>query len=222
MARSSSSNGWPMSPAARSTSRRTRGSNSKPWRWWRKCAGLAAAIGSKIRLRAVRWPRQGDSRRRRHASSSTATTTQNGWCHHRSFAPVYVDELYTHPKSHHVAVHATPPPPQQPITGNDAGKVASRRRNAAAIDAGAKNAGESGKAPRKKATTATATAASNGGKMRGGVRRLVMSPMRGGGVCGMGEVDVRAEMFIRKFREEMRLQSQKSAEEFHAMLARGL
>jgi hypothetical protein len=40
----------------------------------------------------------------------------------------------------------------------------------------------------------------------------------------MGEVDVdvRAEMFIRKFREEMCLQSQRSAEEFQAMLARGL
>lgn len=38
----------------------------------------------------------------------------------------------------------------------------------------------------------------------------------------MGEVDVRAEVFIRKFREEMRLQNQKSAEEFQAMLARGL
>jgi hypothetical protein len=38
----------------------------------------------------------------------------------------------------------------------------------------------------------------------------------------MGEVDLRAELFIRKFREDMRLQSQRSAEEFQAMLARGL
>jgi hypothetical protein len=37
----------------------------------------------------------------------------------------------------------------------------------------------------------------------------------------MGEVDLRAELFIRKFREDMRLQSQRSAEEFQAMLARG-
>ena len=38
----------------------------------------------------------------------------------------------------------------------------------------------------------------------------------------MGEVDVRAEMFIAKFREEMRLQRQKSLEKYHEMLARGL
>jgi len=55
---------------------------------------------------------------------------------------------------------------------------------------------------------------------------LLRSPGRGGGVLGvvkgMGEVDLRAELFIRKFREDMRLQSQRSAEEFQAMLARGL
>ena len=38
----------------------------------------------------------------------------------------------------------------------------------------------------------------------------------------MGEVDVRAEMFIAKFREEMRLQRQRSLEQYQEMLARGL
>jgi hypothetical protein len=55
---------------------------------------------------------------------------------------------------------------------------------------------------------------------------LMRSPGRGGGVLeavkGMGEVDLRAELFIRRFKEDMRLQSQRSAEEFQAMLARGL
>ncbi|XP_008791597.1 uncharacterized protein LOC103708446 [Phoenix dactylifera] len=41
-------------------------------------------------------------------------------------------------------------------------------------------------------------------------------------VGGMGEVDLRAEMFIRKFREEMRLQRQRSFGEYQEMLARGV
>ncbi|KAG1353931.1 hypothetical protein COCNU_07G000430 [Cocos nucifera] len=41
-------------------------------------------------------------------------------------------------------------------------------------------------------------------------------------VEGMGDVDWRAEMFIRKFREEMRLQRQRSFGEYQDMLARGV
>ncbi|KAJ3680206.1 hypothetical protein LUZ60_016484 [Juncus effusus] len=38
----------------------------------------------------------------------------------------------------------------------------------------------------------------------------------------MGEVDLRAEMFIKKFKEEMKLQRQRSCEEYHDMLARSV
>ncbi|PKA59248.1 hypothetical protein AXF42_Ash001341 [Apostasia shenzhenica] len=38
----------------------------------------------------------------------------------------------------------------------------------------------------------------------------------------LGDVDLRAEMFIRKFKEEMRLQRQKSFGEYQEMLTRGL
>ncbi|KAG8086700.1 hypothetical protein GUJ93_ZPchr0010g10243 [Zizania palustris] len=166
------------------------------WRWWRRCAGLAAVIHSKIRRRAVRWGvhgGRGRGRGRRRSSSSL----QSGWCHHRSSAPVYVDELYSRPKTHHVAVHEAPPP-QQPSS------------KLAAPAGTSNNAATANKAA---AAAATATNA--------GARSVLMSPRRGV-AARMGEVDLRAELFISKFREEMRLQSQQSAEEFHAMLARGL
>ncbi|XP_010920480.1 uncharacterized protein [Elaeis guineensis] len=41
-------------------------------------------------------------------------------------------------------------------------------------------------------------------------------------VAGMEDVDLRAEMFIRKFKEEMRLQRQRSFGEYQEMLARGV
>ena len=74
---------------------------------------------------------------------------------------------------------------------------------------------------------ARAAAAAAAGAVGGAMRNVLLrSPGRGGGVLGvvkgMGEVDLRAELFIRKFKEDMRLQSQRSAEEFQAMLARGL
>uniref|UniRef100_A0A0E0LQV3 Uncharacterized protein n=1 Tax=Oryza punctata TaxID=4537 RepID=A0A0E0LQV3_ORYPU len=250
-----SSAGWPLSPSPSrsSSSRRRRRSGVKPWRlWWRRCAGVAAVIHSKIRRRAVRWPGGQSGRRRREATASMRE--REGWCHHRSFAPVYVDELYSHPRTHHVAVHEA----QQPNTtaaktadgrANNASSAATNATNNASATFSAKNAaadaatnasatfaaknaaadaatnaGARGKGREGGGKKAAAAAATNngGGKARGGVRSLLMSPLRGGGACGMGEVDVRAEVFIRKFREEMRLQNQKSAEEFHAMLARGL
>uniref|UniRef100_J3MQ17 Uncharacterized protein n=1 Tax=Oryza brachyantha TaxID=4533 RepID=J3MQ17_ORYBR len=231
MGSGSSNTGWPLSSPSPARSGRRRG--VKPWRWWRRCAGLAAAIHSKIRRRVVRWPDQGVRRRRRPSVSSSL---RDGWCHHRSFAPVYIDELYSHPTTHHVAVHEV----QLQQQSTSAGK------NASATAATTTIAGANGKAPRPLAANNGATAAATnnvagaraaggknaagaassnggGGQARGGVRSLLMSPLRGGVAGGgMGEGDVRAELFIRKFREEMRLQSQKSAEEFHAMLARGL
>ncbi|KAL5232541.1 hypothetical protein ABZP36_031317 [Zizania latifolia] len=233
------STGMPLSP---SPSRR-RGVGT--WRWWRRCTGLAAAIHSKIRRRAVRWGVQGGRGRGRRRSSSSL---RSGWCHHRSSAPVYVDELYSRPKTHHVAVHEAPPPQQQqPST-----KLAARAGTANHASAAAANAGASGKAragtsnnaaaaatnagASNKATAGAAAATNAGacGKARGGAvnkataaatnagaRSVMMIPRRGA-AAGMGEVDLRAELFISKFREEMRLQNQQSAEEFHAMLARGL
>ncbi|XP_006659790.2 circumsporozoite protein-like [Oryza brachyantha] len=281
MGSGSSNTGWPLSSPSPARSGRRRG--VKPWRWWRRCAGLAAAIHSKIRRRVVRWPDQGVRRRRRPSVSSSL---RDGWCHHRSFAPVYIDELYSHPTTHHVAVHEVQLQQQSTSAGKNAsataatttiagangkaprplaannGATAAATNNAGAYNvagtaraAGGKNddaaatttiAAANGKAPRALAANNGATAAATnnvagaraaggknaagaassnggGGKARGGVRSLLMSPLRGGVAGGgMGEVDVRAELFIRKFREEMRLQSQKSAEEFHAMLARGL
>ncbi|EAZ05460.1 hypothetical protein OsI_27674 [Oryza sativa Indica Group] len=250
---SGSSAGWPLSPSPSSTRGRRRVS-VKPWRlWWRRCAGVAAVIQSKIHRRAVRWPGGHGGGRRRREAATASTREREGWCHHRSFAPVYVDELYSHPKTHHVAVHeAQAQQPNTTAAKTNAGAASGKARAVAAVAANnnnnavaatnasamfaAKNAaadaatnaaaGARGKGRvggGKKA--AAAGAATNGGgakAARGGVRSLLMSPLRGGGACGMGEVDVRAEVFIRKFREEMRLQNQKSAEEFQAMLARGL
>lgn len=163
----------------------------RPWRWWRtKCAGIAAAVGSRIRKSIKRI----DGRRRRTASSSLASVhARRGCCrqHRRSFAPVYVDELYSH--------HQQPPKALRVVRAED---------EPSASDDDAK----------------PTTAAHAGGAMR---NVLLRSPGRGGGgvlgvVKGMGEVDLRAELFIRKFKEDMRLQSQRSAEELQAMLARGL
>ncbi|KAJ1702007.1 hypothetical protein LUZ63_001786 [Rhynchospora breviuscula] len=43
-----------------------------------------------------------------------------------------------------------------------------------------------------------------------------------GAVWEMAEVDIRAEIFINKFKEEMRLQRQRSFKEYQEMLARGV
>ncbi|KAF8669829.1 hypothetical protein HU200_051003 [Digitaria exilis] len=172
----------------------------KPWQWWRaKCAGIAAAVGSRIR-RSVKSI-DGSRRRRRRTPSSSAHAVRHH--HHRSFAPVYIDDLYTHqqqqppPKALRV-VRAHEPDANKPTA------PATRPVHAAA------------RVPSSKAAIA-------GGAMMRNV--LLRSPGRGvllGAVKGMGEVDLRAELFIRKFKEDMRLQSQRSAEEFQAMLARGL
>jgi hypothetical protein len=128
--------------------------------------------------------------------------------HHRSFVPVYVDELYSQPKGLSVVREEVPQPNTSKLA-RDADRAGGVVNKARVHGAGA--------------AAATTTGGSGTTKARGrsaGVRGFLLSPGRGG--CGMGEVDVRAEMFIRKFREEMRLQSQRSAEEFQAMLARGL
>ncbi|TVU43532.1 hypothetical protein EJB05_10011, partial [Eragrostis curvula] len=214
------------------------GSGRRPWRWWRaKCAGIAASVGSRLR-RSIKG--LDGRRRRRRATTSYAHHRQ----HYRSFAPVYVDELYNH---HHVqpiiskplikldAVVAQEEPATKPstsgaapatitaaaggVTGRASGKATARVAAAATNSngvGGVRAAG--GKQPQ-----ARAAAAAGVGAMK---NILMRSPGRGGGVLGvvkgMGEVDLRAELFIRKFKEDMRLQSQRSAEEFQAMLARGL
>ncbi|CAO2205626.1 unnamed protein product [Urochloa humidicola] len=226
------------------------GGGRKPWRWWRaKCAGIAAAVGSRIR-RSIKKGIDGRRRRR-------SVHAQRGCCrqHRRrsSFAPVYVDELYGH--SHHppkplrrvVLLHdhdgapttsgdATKPPAAAapPVAHAAANKpTAPPVAHAAARAAGGKAtarvgcAADASRVPAARAggaAVAAAAAAGVGAAMR---NVLLRSPGRGGGgvlgtVKGMGEVDLRAELFIRKFKEDMRLQSQRSAEEFQAMLARGL
>uniref|UniRef100_A0ACD5ZY98 Uncharacterized protein n=1 Tax=Avena sativa TaxID=4498 RepID=A0ACD5ZY98_AVESA len=191
-----------MRTSSSSSSSRMRSSGrQQPWRWWRKCAGLAAAAHARIRrsVLRVRWPAPG---RRRRAPAPPLPSVQRR--HHRSFAPVYVDELYSQPKGLIVVREEEGPQPStgklaRPDTQDRAGGVSKAR-----VVHGA----------------AAATTGGGGSKARGGVRSFLLSPGRG--CAGMGEVDVRAEMFIRKFREEMRLQSQRSAEEIQAMLARGL
>ncbi|KAK3120924.1 hypothetical protein QOZ80_8BG0643530 [Eleusine coracana subsp. coracana] len=201
--------------------------SSRPWRWWRaKCAGIAASVGSRLR-RSIKGL-DGHRRRQRRRRGATASEM-----HRRSFAPVYVDELY----AHH---HDLQPSSKPPLLKLNA--VAAAQEELVGAAAGAGRA--SGKATARVAAATTTTAAANnaaaggartgGGKPRaavagvGAMRNILMrSPGRGGGgvlgvVKGMGEVDLRAELFIRKFKEDMRLQSQRSAEEFQAMLARGL
>ncbi|KAL6856867.1 hypothetical protein ACP4OV_018249 [Aristida adscensionis] len=175
------------------------GGGRRPWRWWRtKCAGVAAAV-----RRSIKGLHQGQRRR------------SSGWRHrhhrqYRSFAPVYVDELYTHQAAAGKALNlAAVVAPEQPI---------STCKLASTTPATATTAGAATKAAR-------AAAAGGVGAMRS---VLLRSPGRRGcggvlaAVKGMGEVDLRAELFIRKFWEEMRLQTQRSAEELQAMLARGL
>ncbi|CAO2200076.1 unnamed protein product [Urochloa humidicola] len=204
------------------------GGGRRPWKWWRaKCSSIAAAVGSKLR----RSIKKGIDGRRRRRSSVHAP--QRGCCRQhrrRSFAPVYVDELY----SHH---HHPPKPLLRVLHDNDAaptttGDATTKPPTPAAVavalpvaHAGATRA-TGGKATKARVAAATAAdaAAGVGAAMR---NVLLRSPGRGGGgvlgvVKGMGEVDLRAELFIRKFKEDMRLQSQRSAEEFQAMLARGL
>ncbi|XP_062192186.1 uncharacterized protein LOC133895711 [Phragmites australis] len=174
----------------------------RPWRWWRtKCACIAATVGSRIRrsIKAL-------DGRRRSAPLSSSWSVHRGWCHHRQHrgvAPVYVDELYNH---------------HQPAKALNLNVVVQEEPTTSGSKLVA--AGASGKQAR---TGAASAAASGVGAMRS---VLMRSPGRGGGVLavvkGMGEVDLRAELFIRRFKEDMRLQSQRSAEEFQAMLARGL
>jgi hypothetical protein len=222
------------------------GSSRRPWRWWRaKCAGIAAAVGYRIRKSIRRI----DGRRRRAASSVHA---RRGCYrqHRRSFAPVYVDELYSH---HHqqqapkTALLRVARAEDEPSASNDDAKPAAAAaattappvpRAAGKAAAAAADARRAIPVPARAGGAAVATAAAaaagaratGGGKLAhaGGAMRSVLlrSPGRGGGVLGvvtgMGEVDLRAELFIRKFKEDMRLQSQRSAEELQAMLARGL
>ena len=186
-----------------SSSSRISGSR-QPWRWWRKCAGLAAAAHTKLRRTAlrVRWSATGRlGGHRRRAPAPPLLSVQRG--DHMSFAPVYVDELYSQPKGLSVVHEEQQPQPSTSKLARPAGGVNKARVHGVAAATGG-----------SKARAATAAAKSLG------VRGFLLSPGRGG--VGMGEVDVRAEMFIRKFREEMRLQSQRSAEELQAMLARGL
>ncbi|XP_047073647.1 uncharacterized protein LOC124683119 [Lolium rigidum] len=193
-----------------SSSSRVRGGRQQPWRWLRRCAGLAAAAHARLRRTVVRvrWSGPGRLGGHRHHRSPAPPLPSVQRGHHRSFAPVYVDELYSQPKGLSVVREEVP--------------QVSTSKLARDTD---RTAGVVSKAPVHGAGAAAATTTGGGSKARAGgrsagVRGLLLSPGRGG--CGMGEVDVRAEMFIRKFREEMRLQSQRSAEEFQAMLARGL
>ena len=215
----------------RSASGRPGGGGRRPWRWWRaKCAGIAAAVGSRIR-RSIRGI---DGRRR--ATSSSVHVQSGRWCHHRrSFAPVYVDELYSH---HHQPTKAALRPlrAEEPRRASDDAKLTAAppvAHAAAARAAGGKRTARVGAGDGDGARAssgkhqARAAAAAAAGAVGGAMRNVLLrSPGRGGGVLGvvkgMGEVDLRAELFIRKFKEDMRLQSQRSAEEFQAMLARGL
>lgn len=191
--------------AMRTSSASRIGGSRQPWRWrwWRKCAGLAAAAHTKLRrsVQRVRWSATGrlGSQRRRAPTPPLPSVS----LHHRSFSPVYVDELYGQPKGLSV-VHEEQPSTSKLARADPGGGGVNKARVVHGV-AGAAATGGS------KARAAAAAAKSLG--MRG----FLLSPNR-----GMGEVDVRAEMFIRKFREEMRLQSQRSAEELQAMLARGL
>ncbi|CAO2164556.1 unnamed protein product [Urochloa humidicola] len=212
------------------------GGGRRPWRWWRaKCAGIAAAVGSRLR-RSIKKGIDGRRRRRRSVHAA-----QRGCCRQhrrRSFPPVYVDELYSH--------HHHPPKPllrvlqdidDAPTTTGDATKptpaaappVAHCAAAAAARATGGKatttraSGADGSRVPASPARVGSAAVVSTAGAAMRNV--LLRSPGRGGvlgTVKGMGEVDLRAELFIRKFKEDMRLQSQRSAEEFQAMLARGL
>lgn len=193
------------------------GGGKRPWRRWRaKCAGIAAAVGSRLRRSVVRAVDGG----RRRTPPPSSSSVHRGWCHHhhhgrQSFAPVYVDDLYSHSlqpaaKAHRGVVVQQEQVHEPPST--------SARDKLPATDAAAPAHGASASGNRQQARAMAAGVAA----MR---NVLLRSPSRGGvlGVVkGMGEVDLRAELFIRKFKEDMRLQSQRSAEELQAMLARGL
>lgn len=195
------------------------GGGKRRWRRWRaKCAGIAAAVGSRLRRSVVRAVDGG----RRRTPPPSSSSVHRGWCHHhhhgrQSFAPVYVDDLYSHSlqpaaKAHRGVVVRQEQVHEPPST--------SARDKLPATDAAAPAHGASASSNRQQARAMAAGVAA----MR---NVLLRSPGRGGGgvlgvVKGMGEVDLRAELFIRKFKEDMRLQSQRSAEELQAMLARGL
>ncbi|XP_066352462.1 uncharacterized protein [Miscanthus floridulus] len=199
------------------------GGGRRPWR--AKCVGIAAAVGSRLRRSVI----GGVDVCRRRRTASSVHYSQSGWCHHhhqRSFAPVYVDDLYSHHQLQLPAAKALRGVVQQDEPSTSARDKLAMPAAAAPAHAAAASAAGS------KATTASAGKQQQARAMAAGVGAmrnvLLRSPGRvgGGGVLGvvkgMGEVDLRAELFIRKFREDMRLQSQRSAEEFQAMLARGL
>ncbi|KAJ1267102.1 hypothetical protein BS78_07G030500 [Paspalum vaginatum] len=212
-------------------------SSGRPWRWWRaRCAGIAAAVGARLR-RSLSLSRptgrgrhtHGRSRRRRHtpAVPSSSSAAHHYRRHHRGFAPVYVDDLYCahhqHPQPALPAADAVDVVQEQPTTASGgAGKLAVAPVHARAADASRVVAVPGARVGAAATSTMRAPKPSRDAVLR-------RSPGRGGGVLcgavavkGMGEVDLRAELFIRKFKEDMRLQSQRSAEEFQAMLARGL
>lgn len=186
----------------------------RPWRWWRaRCAGIAAAVGSRLRRSSlISLKRMGVGiRRRRRDTVQPSSAAARRRCRH-GLAPVYVDDLY----AHHYQYQYQPPRPQP---------ANNKAFNAAAVAQEASNASGGG-GNNRLASPVRAVMRSSNRNRGGGVPAQLRSPGRGGGVLavvkGMGEVDLRAELFIRRFKEDMRLQSQRSAEEFHAMLARGL
>lgn len=200
------------------------GGGKRPWRRWRaKCAGIAAAVGSRLRRSVVRAVDGG----RRRTPPPSSSSVHRGWCHHhhhhgrQSFAPVYVDDLYSHSlqpaaKAHRGVVVQQEQVHEPPSTSARDKLPATDAAAAAAAPAHGASASASGNRQQARAMAAGVAAMRN---------VLLRSPSRGGvlGVVkGMGEVDLRAELFIRKFKEDMRLQSQRSAEELQAMLARGL
>ncbi|KAG8046402.1 hypothetical protein GUJ93_ZPchr0008g11462 [Zizania palustris] len=56
---------------------------------------------------------------------ASSSSLRSGWRHHRGFAPVYVDELYSRAKTHHVAVHEVSQQQQKATT--TAGKLAAHQ-----------------------------------------------------------------------------------------------
>lgn len=112
---------------------------------------------------------------------------------HGSSAPVYVDDLYNEPEPARVE-HVEPEVDDKLVKGSKKSETNSPFG-----------------APLGFSTSSASASASASweASMPSAVR-------------GMGEVDLRAEMFIRRFKEEMRLQSQRSLVEFQEMLARGV
>jgi hypothetical protein len=159
------------------------GGGKRPWRRWRaKCAGIAAAVGSRLRRSVVRAVDGG----RRRTPPPSSSSVHRGWCHHhhhgrQSFAPVYVDDLYSHSlqpaaKAHRGVVVRQEQVHEPPST--------SARDKLPATDAAAPAHGASASSNRQQARAMAAGVAA----MR---NVLLRSPGRGGGgvlgvVKGMG------------------------------------